>query len=227
VQVPVACFSSLVLTFLNILYVRVFFKVNSGVFLHNRVSTLAGTQISGSGSSSAHRNLLAPAPEQFGPKDQKKTLHYLYNSLARQTISVDPEPKFQTPVPPSIRFWLRLQPSKIASAPALQPCCVLGSFILARVGRLFMVRLKLFSERELSIGLEIQCFMQIHRFRNIQFDRNYIFKTLNCIGQLGETERKIYEQRQGPKQRCRVNNLVKWDRGWRHKHTKQACVSSI
>jgi len=47
---PVACFSSLVLTFLNILYVWVFFivfwvffKVNSGVFLHNRVATLFDT----------------------------------------------------------------------------------------------------------------------------------------------------------------------------------------
>ena len=170
---------------------------------------------------------MAPAAEQFCPKDEKKTCYYLYNLLAQQTISVDQEPTFQAPVPPFKIFWPQLQPLKIASAPASQPCCVLGSFILARVGRLFMVRLKLFSERELSIGLEIQCFMQIHRFRNIQFDRNYIFKTLNCIGQLGETERKIYEQRQGPKQRCRVNNLVKWDRGWRHKHTKQACVSSI
>jgi len=31
-------------------------------------------------------------------------------------------------------------------------------------------------------------------------------------------------QLQGPKKRARVNNLVKWDRGWWNKHTKQACV---
>jgi len=35
---------------------------------------------------------------------------------------------------------------------------------------------------------------------------------------------KIYEQWQGPKKRARVNNLVKWDRGWRHKYTKQSRV---
>jgi len=33
---------------------------------------------------------------------------------------------------------------------------------------------------------------------------------------------KINEQWQGPKKRARVNNLVKWDRGWWHKRTKQA-----
>jgi len=35
---------------------------------------------------------------------------------------------------------------------------------------------------------------------------------------------KIYEQWQGTKKRARVNNVVKWDRGWWNKHTKQACV---
>jgi len=35
---------------------------------------------------------------------------------------------------------------------------------------------------------------------------------------------KIYEQWQGPKKRARVNNLVKWDRQWWHKYTKQASV---
>ena len=46
VQVPLVYISSLVLTFLNIWYVCTgvfyflfFFKVNSGVFLHNRVAT--------------------------------------------------------------------------------------------------------------------------------------------------------------------------------------------
>jgi len=33
---------------------------------------------------------------------------------------------------------------------------------------------------------------------------------------------KIYEQWNGPKKRVRVNNLVKWDRVWWHKYTKQA-----
>ena len=34
----------------------------------------------------------------------RKKLHYIYNSLAQQTISVDSEPKFQAPVPPSKSF---------------------------------------------------------------------------------------------------------------------------
>jgi len=48
----------------------------------------------------------------------------LYNSLAQQTISVEREPKFQTPALPSEIFWipLQLQPSKIAWAPAPQAC---------------------------------------------------------------------------------------------------------
>jgi len=37
---------------------------------------------------------------------------------------------------------------------------------------------------------------------------------------------KIYEQRQGRNNRARVNNLVKWDRGWWHKHTKHASLRS-
>jgi len=46
VQVPIAYISSLVLNFFYILYVwgfyyfLFFFKINSGVFLHNRVATL-------------------------------------------------------------------------------------------------------------------------------------------------------------------------------------------
>ena len=49
VQIPVAYISRLVLLLFNILYVcffcyfLFFFKVNSGVFLHNRVATLMGT----------------------------------------------------------------------------------------------------------------------------------------------------------------------------------------
>jgi len=52
-----------------------------------------------------------------------KALYYLYNSLAPQTISVEPEPKFQAPAPPSKTFRLRLRSSKIAWAPVPQPCC--------------------------------------------------------------------------------------------------------
>jgi len=37
---------------------------------------------------------------------------------------------------------------------------------------------------------------------------------------------KIYEQWKCPKIRGRVNNLVKWDRGWWNKHTKQASLRS-
>jgi len=35
---------------------------------------------------------------------------------------------------------------------------------------------------------------------------------------------KIYEQWQGTNKGARVNNLVKWDRGWWNKYTKQAGV---
>jgi len=37
---------------------------------------------------------------------------------------------------------------------------------------------------------------------------------------------KIHEQWQSPKKRARVNNLMKWERGWRHKYTKQASSRS-
>jgi len=35
------------------------------------------------------------------------------------------------------------------------------------------------------IGLQIQCSIQIHCFKNIQTDMTYVFKIRNCIGQLG------------------------------------------
>ena len=45
-----------------------------------------------------HLELLAP--EQFGPKNQRKTLYYyLYSSFAPQIISVDPQSKIQAPDP--------------------------------------------------------------------------------------------------------------------------------
>jgi len=34
-------------------------------------------------------------------KKSKNTMYYLYNWLAQQTMSVEPEPKFQAPAPPS------------------------------------------------------------------------------------------------------------------------------
>ena len=34
----------------------------------------------------------------------RNKLHYIYDSLAQQTISVDAKPKFQAPVPPSKSF---------------------------------------------------------------------------------------------------------------------------
>jgi len=46
----------------------------------------------------------------------------MYNMLSPQTIPVEAEPKFQALAPPSKKLWLRLQPFKIAWAPAPQPC---------------------------------------------------------------------------------------------------------
>jgi len=42
----------------------------------------------------------------------------LYNSFSPQTTFVEPDTKFLAPAPPSKNFWLWLQPSKIAWAPA-------------------------------------------------------------------------------------------------------------
>ena len=72
-------------------------------------------------------------------------------------------------------------------APDPQLCCVLGSFILARVAGQFIVRLKLFSKRELSIGLNFKSNVLCKSIasKNIRFDMNYSFKMLNCIGKLG------------------------------------------
>jgi len=38
---------------------------------------------------------------------------------------------------------------------------------------------------------------------------------------------KIHEQWKGPQKRARVNNVVKWDSGWWHKHTTQASSHSL
>ena len=82
----------------------------------------AGIQISGSGSgfSSGHLNVLAPAPtsKSFWLRLLKdlveKTLYYLYNSLVQQTMTVEREPKFQASAP----------------APAIQNCLGSGSTTL-------------------------------------------------------------------------------------------------
>jgi len=46
-------------------------------------------------------------------------------------MSVQPDPKFQAPAPPSTRFWLRVQQSKTAWAPAPQPRKILQIYSLA------------------------------------------------------------------------------------------------
>jgi len=52
-----------------------------------------------------------------------KTIVLFVQLAFPQTGAVKPEPKFQAPVPPTKRFWLRLQPSKTAWAPSPQPWC--------------------------------------------------------------------------------------------------------
>jgi len=54
--------------------------------------------------------------------ENEKPLYYLHNSLAPKIMSVEPEPKFQAPVPPpeSFRLRIRFQRSKIAWAPTGQ-----------------------------------------------------------------------------------------------------------
>ena len=139
----------------------------------------ASTQISGS--ISGHLNFLAPAPtsrgfwlpfRDNGLKNQKR-MYYLYSSLAIQTISVDPEPKFPSPAQPSKSFWLR--PFKIASDPAPQPCCVLSSFTLAWVAGQFIFRLKLFSKWELSIGLDLKSNVLLNTIASKSFSIIIIF----------------------------------------------------
>jgi len=119
-------------------------------------------------------------------KKSEKTLYYLYTSFAPQTISVDPEPKFQASVPPSKSFWLRLQPSKIASVPAPQPCCVIGSFILALVVGQFIVRLKLFSKGNCPLDWNSNPVFYTNSLLQKNFSPIQIIfqKIFNCIGQL-------------------------------------------
>jgi len=80
-----------------------------------------GTSIPIFGSSFRHLNFFGSSSKTIWSKKSEKTLLYLHNSLAPQTVSVEPEPKFQALAPPSKDFWLWLQPSKIARAPAPQP----------------------------------------------------------------------------------------------------------
>jgi len=149
----------------------------------------AGTQIFGS--SSGHLNFLASDPTPRGlclrlhnnlvQKIRKKALYYLYHSLTQQTISVDPEPKFAL-APTSTSFWLRLQPFKIASAPGSDSSALLrtvqGLFLLGRVAGQFIVRFKLFSKWELSIGVDFKSNVLYKSIasKNIQSDMNYVLK---------------------------------------------------
>jgi len=152
----------------------------------------ASTQISGS--RSGHQNfwLRFQYLEAFGfgsrpisSKKQNKTLHYLYNSLAPQTICVGPETKFQLRLY-HLKFLLLLQHLKRFCPPAraMQNCFrsgstvllrILGSLILAPVAGQFIVRLKLFSKWELSIGLDFKS-NAIYKSKNIQSDMNYVLK---------------------------------------------------
>jgi len=70
---------------------------------------------------------LATAPEQFGPKTEKYCIVCVLACPTNYPVEV--EPRFQAPAPPSKRFWLWLRPSKIAWAPAPQPCYWLKLFL--------------------------------------------------------------------------------------------------
>ena len=64
---------------------------------------------------------------------------------------------------------------------------VLGSFILARVTRQFIVRLKLFSNGygPLDWNSNPIFYANLLLQKSIQSDQNYTEKILNCTGQLG------------------------------------------
>jgi len=91
-------------------------------------------------------------------KIRKKTLHYLYNSLVPQTISMNPEPKFQVSAPPSKSFWLRLQLFKIASAPGSSSTALLCTRLIHISPSYWTIyrSFEIIFERELSIGLEFK-----------------------------------------------------------------------
>jgi len=97
-------------------------------------------------------------------------LHYLCDSLAQPSISVDAEPKFQALAPPSKSFWLRLQPHKIAPAAGSGS----GSLALLRILGLIHISpsywiiyrsFEIILEMETLhwIGIQIQCSMQIQK----------------------------------------------------------------
>jgi len=48
-----------------------------------------------------HLKVFDTGSEMIWSVGNKKSLYYLRNSLSPQTMSVEPEPKFQAPVPPS------------------------------------------------------------------------------------------------------------------------------
>jgi len=64
---------------------------------------------------------------------------------------------------------------------------LLTRLLVARATGQLIVRLKLFSKWELSIGLDFKpnVLCKSIASTNIQSDVNYIFKILNCIEQIG------------------------------------------
>jgi len=52
----------------------------------------------------------------------------------------------------------------LAPAPAIQNCCLPGSFLLVRVAGQFIARFKLFSKWELSIGLDFKSNVLYQRY---------------------------------------------------------------
>jgi len=87
------------------------------------------------------------------------------------------------------RRLLRDEVYRTVTTPVGYVLSLLGSFMLARVTGQFIVRLKLFSKRELSIGLDFKSNVLYKSIasKNTQSDMNSISKNslLNCIGQLG------------------------------------------
>jgi len=53
-----------------------------------------------------------------------------------------------------------------------------------------------------------------------------LFRSLATWTRKARHGTKMYEQWQSPNKRARINNLVRWDRGWWHKYTKEASSHS-
>jgi len=136
-------------------------------------AALMKTRSSGAGAGAMFMKRRAPEPELWHFLRRFHSPDYLYNPLAPQTISVDPEPKFQAPAaaPPSKSFWLRLQPFKTASAPGsgsrstalLRTRLIHISSSCWTIYRSFKIILETGTVH--WIELQIQCSMQIHCFK--------------------------------------------------------------